>query len=92
MTSVIRSKEQALSVLGLSSDASDTEIQATVRRLLQANHPDRPGGDMEVFHSVNAAKQFLQKTKLCQNCGGLKVTKIKQGRATVLVPCEVCNA
>jgi DnaJ-class molecular chaperone len=91
MTSVIRSKLQAYAAIGVKEDASDAEIQAAVKRLLQANHPDRPGGDIEVYFAVNNAKRFLQSVKPCDECGGDKFVKIRQGRATVTKPCGACT-
>lgn len=91
MTRVIRSKEQAYAAIGVTPDSSDAEIQAAVRKLLQANHPDRPGGDLEVYFAVNNAKRFLQSLKPCSECGGDKLVKIRQGRATITKPCGACS-
>lgn len=89
--SVIRSKEQAYAAIGIKPGASDAEVQAAFKRLLQVNHPDRPGGDIEVYFAVNNAKRFLQSMKPCDECGGDKLVKIKQGRATVTKPCSRCT-
>jgi DnaJ-class molecular chaperone len=41
-------REHALSVLGLSEDATPVDVQAAFRRLAQESHPDRfPGASTE---------------------------------------------
>ena len=51
-------KEQALAVLGLSSDASKEEIVDAHRRLMQKLHPDRGGSDY-LAATLNLAKRVL---------------------------------
>lgn len=89
--SVIRSKEQAFAVLGLIPTEPDNVVQAKIKHLLQCNHPDRPGGDIEVYFAVNNAKKYLQEMKPCSECGGTKTVTVKQGRATIKKPCGVCG-
>lgn len=53
-------KAQALSILGLSSGASDEEIKKAYRKKAMEHHPDR-GGNEDKFKEAKAAFEFLEK-------------------------------
>jgi curved DNA-binding protein CbpA len=52
------SRKEALAVLGLEEDASDEDIVAAHRKLMQKLHPDRGGNDY-LAAKVNQAKDLL---------------------------------
>ena len=52
------SRDEALAVLGLGSDASDEDIVTAHRKLMQKLHPDRGGNDY-LAAKVNQAKDLL---------------------------------
>jgi hypothetical protein len=51
-------RAEALAVLGLEDGASEAEIRAAHRRLMQSAHPDRGGSDW-LASRVNAARDLL---------------------------------
>jgi hypothetical protein len=54
------SREEALAVLGLPTDADDDEIRAAHRRLITGLHPDRGGSDF-LAAQINRARDALVK-------------------------------
>jgi len=60
LEALVTSTEEALRILGLSSEASADDIKKKYRSLVMANHPDR-GGDVEEIKKINVAKDFLDK-------------------------------
>ena len=52
------SRAEALAVLGLDENASDEDIIAAHRKLMQKLHPDRGGNDY-LAAKINQAKDFL---------------------------------
>lgn len=52
------SRDEALKVLGLGSDAGELDIRAAHRRLIQQNHPDKGGSDY-LASKINEAKDVL---------------------------------
>ena len=59
-SSVNMTRSEALAVLGLGESASDEEIVAAHRSLIQKLHPDRGGNDY-LAAKINQAKDFLLK-------------------------------
>jgi curved DNA-binding protein CbpA len=51
-------RPEALEVLGLSSSASKSDIQAAYLRLMRAAHPDRGGSDW-IAARINQARDVL---------------------------------
>jgi DnaJ family protein C protein 19 len=52
------SRDEALKVLGLGTDAGEDDIRAAHRRLMLQNHPDKGGSDY-LASKVNEAKDVL---------------------------------
>jgi hypothetical protein len=52
------SRKEALQILGLAEDASNEDIVAAHRKLMQKLHPDRGGNDY-LASKINQAKDFL---------------------------------
>lgn len=87
---MVRSRRQALAILGVPEDATDDDINKKIRVLLQRNHPDR-GGDYDLFQLVNEAKNYLKKVAPCELCGGTGVIRTVVGRATTEKKCGSCD-
>lgn len=85
---IVRSRSQALGILGLDSDAPDELIRSTYKRLLMEYHPDR-GGDVDKFDDVCRARSFLLR-KLCPACGGSRIIREQNGRAWTTKKCTEC--
>jgi hypothetical protein len=56
----LNGEDAARAVLGVPAEASEAEIRAAHRRLINAVHPDR-GGSAELTRRVNAARDMLLK-------------------------------
>lgn len=57
----VMSYDQALKMLGLSSNFTKDELEKTRKKLALQYHPDRPGGDLEKMKLVNAAYDIVSK-------------------------------
>jgi len=57
---VMLQRQQALTVLGLPSNATPQQIKRRYRTLAKQHHPDR-GGDPRQMQKIIAAYEFLQK-------------------------------
>lgn len=51
--------EQAFQVLGVSANASESEINEAHKRLSMKHHPDRPGGSSDQMARINAARDSM---------------------------------
>jgi curved DNA-binding protein CbpA len=56
-----------LQILGLSSDASETEINKAYRKLARQYHPDMPTGDVDMFQKVKKAHDALTDEVIKEN-------------------------
>lgn len=45
--------------LGVSKDATEKQIKNAYRKAAQKHHPDRPGGDQDIFHKIQKAYDVL---------------------------------
>lgn len=60
MTGAVRSRFDALRLLGLAADASQRDVRAAFRRLAFATHPDRHAGQEDDFARVREAYELLR--------------------------------
>lgn len=60
--SEIKTREDALEVLGLQDDASEDDIKAAYKKLMQKVHPDHEGSEW-IAAKLNQARDFLLKDK-----------------------------
>ena len=58
------------SILGLSSDASMSEIKKQYRRLSKVYHPDKQGGDQNMFMKIAKAYEAYVYSSCHNNLGG----------------------
>lgn len=75
-------------ILGLSPDASPSEIKAAYRRAAMRAHPDR-GGSEEDFRRVQKAFEDLQKGP-CPDCGGKGFVTTRRGFFVNKTRCPRC--
>jgi len=75
-------------ILGLSPDASPSEIKAAYRRAVMRAHPDR-GGSEEDFRRVQKAFEDLQKGP-CPDCGGKGFVTTHRGFFVDKTRCPRC--
>jgi hypothetical protein len=88
MTGAVRSRFDALRLLGLAADASQRDVRAAFRRLAFATHPDRHAGQEDDFARVREAYEMLR------DGGGAEASVARPVRPTVevrvtLVPDEM---
>ena len=50
-------------LLGVSRNATDAELKAAYRKLALKHHPDKPGGDAEMFRKVTEAYENLMRNR-----------------------------
>lgn len=68
---MVRSRQEACGILGISLTASENEIKAAYRALIKLYHPDEAGTvTLESYHEVQEAYEFLVK-------GGYQVAEMK---------------
>ena len=60
-------KQEALNILGLTTSATEKEIDKAFRSLASKHHPDVNGGNEEKFKQINSAYQELKKPDEPQN-------------------------
>lgn len=60
MTGAVRSRFDALRLLGLAADATERDVRAAFRKLAFATHPDRNAGQDDDFARVRAAYEILR--------------------------------
>lgn len=58
---VLKKREEAREVLGVSADADLDEINKKYRSLVKDAHPDMPNGSHDKFKKINAAHKLLKK-------------------------------
>jgi len=80
--------------LGLSEDASPSEVKAAYKDLARKTHPD-VGGDTKAFQELNKAyKEALkisQEPKYCETCMGTGFVLEGSGFSMLSIVCSKCG-
>lgn len=85
---------EALTLLGLPSDATQAQIKSTYRRLAQATHPDRGGDELSFARLNKAYKVALGEAPVkarCVECGGKGFNLLMRGFQQLKMPCQGCG-
>ena len=82
-------KQEALDILELGSNASNSSVKSAYRRLASLHHPDK-GGDSEKFKQCNEAYKLLIKITICEYCNGTGTQIIKKGLHQMKIKCAHC--
>lgn len=83
-------KTEALNILGLSSNASNSQIKSAYRLKASQHHPDK-GGSADKFKQVNEACRLLKSITVCPYCQGTGVKVVKKNFHSLKIICLCCK-
>jgi DnaJ-class molecular chaperone len=84
----------ALQELGLTDDATPTEVKRKYYELVQIHHPDKGGQQADFNHLVETYRRALAEAeapRLCQACHGLGKVAQGHGFETTYFACARCG-